>query len=283
MVSSGALDSHAPEIDNVSIALSVIAPCYNEQDNIHLLVERTMRVFDALDVRAELILVDDGSTDQTWSRIESNACSDQRVRGVKHERNLGMECAWRTGLEAVRGELVCLIDADLQNRPEDIPRLLDCYQKRGASIAQAVRHSVGSGERLHLFTRGLNFLLNAAFRTKLRDGKSGFVLCAPNVLADVLRHRLHYRYYQSLIGAAAIARGHTIAEVDTEFDSRHRGESFLPRFPVRATLRILWELAKFRWETWTEHAAKGCYGKKPVAAASLPTVGPPITFPALGD
>lgn len=240
------------ETDAVGIELSVIAPCFQEQDNVHALVDRVLSVFDSLSLTAELVLVDDGSGDETSARIDECAAGDVRVRGVRHQRNQGIVAAWRSGLRAARGGLVCLIDADLQNRPEDIPRLLACQRSSGAAIAQAVRHSVGSGERLHLFTRGLNLLLNTAFGTRLRDGKSGFILCSRVVLADILRHRFRYRYFQSFIGAAAAVRGHAIAEVDTTFDARSRGRSFLPRFPIRATLVILWELAKFRWESWME-------------------------------
>ena len=233
------------------VCLSVIAPCLNEEANVDLLVQRTLAAFDALATGAEIILVDDGSTDRTWERIQDCGRRDPRVRGVRHERNRGMEAGWQSGLAASRGECVCLIDADLQNRPEDIALLYNAYLRGWGDVIQAVRHAVASARHRCMFTRGLNWLLNSAFGMRSRDNKSGFILCRREVLADILRHRGRYRYYQSFIGAAAHVRGYRIGEVDTVFDGRHGGQSFLSR-PVRASLRILWELAKFRVETWRE-------------------------------
>jgi glycosyltransferase involved in cell wall biosynthesis len=231
------------------ICLSVIAPCLNEEANVDLLVERTLAAFDALVIGAEIILVDDGSTDRTWERIQDRGRQDPRVRGVRHAVNRGMEAAWRSGLAAARGECVCLIDADLQNRPEDIALLYQAFERGWGDVIQAVRHAVATARQRCMFTRGLNWLLNSAFGMRARDNKSGFILCRREVLADILRHRGRYRYYQSFIGAAAHVRGYRLCEVDTMFDSRHGGQSFLRR-PIRASLRILWELAKFRAETW---------------------------------
>ena len=232
------------------IVLSVIAPCFNEQDNIDPLVARTLAVFDATKIRAELVLVDDGSTDDTWERIRRWARTEPRVLDVRHTSNSGIEAAWRTGLEVATGELTCLIDADLQNRPEDIATLYRTYLRELPDIVQAVRHPVRGVRRCRMFSRGLNFLLNLAFGTRLRDNKSGFILCRRDVMTNLLRHRSGYRYFQSFIGVTAAAQGYTIAEVDTDFDVRAAGESFLSRFPVGVSLRIVWELLNFRLETW---------------------------------
>ncbi len=231
-------------------SLSIIAPCRNEEANIETLVARTLAVLDRLPIEGELVLVDDGSSDQTWGAIGRACQRDRRVRGIRHSCNLGITSAWRSGLAAASGDLACLIDADLQNRPEDVPRLYAAYVKNGADIVQAVRHPVGALHRHRWFTRGLNTLLNLAFGTKLRDNKSGFLLCRRDALLDVLRHRLRYRYFQAFIGVAAVSRGLVIAEVDTTFDRRYGGRSFLSRFPVITCARIVWELVKFRTETW---------------------------------
>ena len=70
-------------------------------------------------IAAELVMIDDGSVDETWSAIEREvAASEGRVRGVRHVRNKGIVGGWRSGLQAAAGDLVCVIDSDLQNRPE---------------------------------------------------------------------------------------------------------------------------------------------------------------------
>ena len=232
------------------VTLSVIAPCFNEEGNIDPLVDRTLVTFDEMGVDGEIILIDDGSDDATWERITARASLDRRVRGQRQHANSGIEAAWRKGLQVARGHLVCLIDSDLQNRPEDIARLFKAYVRHVPDLVQAVRHPVQGLRRRRLFSRGLNLLLNFTFGTKLRDHKSGFVLGRKSAIAPLLKHHKEYRYFQSFIGAAAAVRGYSIIEVDTEFEQRQAGSSFLSRFPLIVSARIVWELAKYRAETW---------------------------------
>jgi len=232
------------------VVLSVIAPCFNEKDNVDLLVDRTIATFDAMGIPAELLLIDDGSHDATWDRITGKAQADPRVRGVRHEVNCGIEGAWHSGLRTANGRLTCLIDADLQNRPEDIESLYRAYLRDVPDLVQAVRHPMRGVRRCRLFSRGLNLLLNVVFGMKLRDNKSGFVLARRETLTELLQHEREYRYFQSFIGAAAGVRGYLITEVDTDFDQRHAGKSFLSRFPILVSLRIVREMIRYRAETW---------------------------------
>lgn len=228
--------------------LSVIAPCFNEELNVPVLVERTLAVFDRLGVPAELVLVDDGSSDGTWPAIQAARAEHPEVAGARHEHNRGIVGGWLTGLDVARGAATCLIDSDLQNRPEDILLLWRAYRRETPDLVQAVRHP-SRGIRRKLFSRALNHLLNLSFGMRLSDNKSGFVLCRREVLEDILRDSPGYRYFQSLIGVAAGVRHYRISEVDTVFDARHAGESFLSDFPVRVSLAVLLELARYRWET----------------------------------
>lgn len=237
------------------VVLSVIAPCFNEEENIDVLVDRTLAAFEEANIAAQLVLVDDGSRDRTWELIRRRCARDLRVCGVQHEINRGIETAWRTGLSASNGELICLIDADLQNRPEDIPLLYKAYIRELPDVVQGVRRPAKGVTRCRLFSRGLNFLLNTVFRMRLRDNKSGFLLCRHAVLRRLLQHQYEYRYFQSLIGVAAGALGYSIAQVDTRFERRHAGKSFLSRFPIGVSLRICWELLKYRVEVSKATAA----------------------------
>lgn len=234
-------DTHHPE-------LTVIAPCYNEEGNVPELCRRVLAVFDTLPVPAELLLIDDGSHDRTWERIEEAAAADHRVRGEKHIKNRGIEGGWRTGLQVARADVVCLIDSDLQNKPEDIARLYEVYARGGVDVVQGVRHP----DKVHsrrLFSRGLNHLLNVAFRQNLHDNKSGFIICTKEVLTKLLEHRFQYRYYQGFIGAAMGVHRCKVAEVDTVFQPRYAGQSFLSDYPIVVSLKVLKELLKYRIET----------------------------------
>lgn len=228
--------------------LSVIAPCYNEEGNVPELVRRMLLVFDTLPVPAELLLVDDGSSDATWERIQDAARADGRVRGEKHLKNRGIVGGWRTGLQVARADVVCLIDSDLQNKPEDVARLYEVYRRGGVDVVQGVRHPDMVHTR-RLFSRGLNHLLNFAFRMNLRDNKSGFIVCTKEILTKLLEHRFRYRYFQGFIGAAMGVHRCEVAEVDTVFQPRYSGQSFLSNFPLVVSLRVLQELVKYRIET----------------------------------
>jgi len=228
--------------------LNVIAPCFNEELNVEPLSARVRAVFDKMPIACELILVDDGSKDGTWERIQAASRDDARIRGVRHEKNRGIVGGWVSGLENGSAPLVCLIDSDLQNRPEDIPRLYEAYLRAKPDLVQAVRHPKVNRNRI-AFSKGLNAILNVTFGMHLRDNKSGFVLCPREHLEDILRDAPGYRYFQSFIGVAAGVRGLRIEEVDTDFDARAAGESFLSNFPVQVSVRIIQELMRYRAQT----------------------------------
>src|SRR4051812_6955399 len=108
--------------------LSICVPVYNEEENLPLLHEAIAKVFDANDIRGEIILVDDGSKDGSWAAIERLVAKDPRVRGLKFAANCGETAASDAGLRAARGLYVMTMDADLQNDPADIPAFLKALE-----------------------------------------------------------------------------------------------------------------------------------------------------------
>ena len=228
--------------------LSVIAPCFNEEANVAVLSERSLAAFQSLPIPAELLLIDDGSSDGTWKAIEQVSAQNAAVRGGRHVRNRGIVGGWKTGLELARYELVCLIDSDLQNRPEDIPRLMQAWLEHAPDIVQAVRNPQPNEVR-SVFSRGLNLILNASFGMKLADNKSGFILTRRSTLLELLQDAQGFRYFQSLLGAAAGVRALRFHEVQTQFDRRQAGTSFLGRYPIRVSARVLAEVLRYRIHT----------------------------------
>ena len=109
---------------NCELNLSVIAPAYNEADCLPALVESLVQTLRPLDQQFEIILVDDASTDTTAAVI-ANLCKNYpEVRGIRHRINSGQSAAVATGMHAARGRLLVTMDADMQNPPSEIPRLL---------------------------------------------------------------------------------------------------------------------------------------------------------------
>ena len=223
------------------LELSVIVPCLNEEANVEELVARVKEVFAVELLRrggAELILVDDGSTDATWEMLSKLSETENFVVARRHSKNLGIPAAWRTGMTAARGRLICVLDADLQYQPEDILRLHQALSSSSAEIAQGWRSQTGreKGAR-YWISRACNLMLNRAFAMSLRDNKSGFILCPREVFADLLGYGGNYTYWQIFIMAAAQAKGYTCAQVETRFLPRRAGKSFLNDVPVRVMLR----------------------------------------------
>ena len=104
--------------------LSLVVPVYNEEENLPLLVEEIVAALAPLGRSWELLLVDDASTDGSLAVMQRLAAADSRLRLILHARNAGQTAALASGFRAARGEIVVTLDADLQNDPADIPRLL---------------------------------------------------------------------------------------------------------------------------------------------------------------
>ncbi len=107
--------------------LSVVVPCYNEEELVERLVEeldRFVEEFHRSGRSVEVIVVDDGSTDRTYDRLVEAACSRLYLKLIRFRRNFGQTAAMTAGFEAASGEVIVPMDADLQNDPADIPRLL---------------------------------------------------------------------------------------------------------------------------------------------------------------
>jgi len=125
--------------------VSTAIALYNEQDVLHELLRRLTAVLDALPGGPhEMVFVDDGSTDQTLEVLRAAAAKDERIVGVSLSRNFGHQAALSAALDNVSGDVVVVMDGDLQDRPEEIPRFLDAY-KEGFDVVYATR--VGRKER----------------------------------------------------------------------------------------------------------------------------------------
>jgi len=103
--------------------LSILIPCFNEQENIKIVPEELLPVLNNLHMDCEIVIVDDGSTDDSEKEILK--INDPRIKLVKHPENRGLGCAVRTGIDNAQGDLLITLDADFTFSPEYIPRLLE--------------------------------------------------------------------------------------------------------------------------------------------------------------
>lgn len=123
--------------------LSIIVPSFNEEESLPELIAWIRRVMVPLNKSYEVIIVDDGSSDNSWDVIERLALEDEAVKGVKFRRNYGKSAALNVGFAAAEGEVVITMDADLQDSPDEIPALMDMILVDGYDMVSGwkkVRH-----------------------------------------------------------------------------------------------------------------------------------------------
>src|SRR6185369_15477060 len=116
-------------------------------------------------------------------------------------------------------------------------------------VVQGWRSAVGRRkDRRYTLSRGLNTLLNSVFSMDLQDNKSGFVVCAREVFEDLLTYRGTYFYWQSFVMVAAHAKGYSYKQIETLFEQRRQGTSFLDQTAVSASVKSFYDLGKAAWE-----------------------------------
>ena len=129
--------------------------------NIEILSSRIVSVMEKNKIPFEVVLVDDYSEDDTWKVIEKTTSERPNFVGIKNSKNLGIFETWKSAINKATGDLICLIDADLQNPPEDIVRLFNKFHLDNSHLIQATRSSIEwRKDSRYYASRGLNFLLN---------------------------------------------------------------------------------------------------------------------------
>ena len=199
--------------------LSVVAPVCNEEATIH---EFYARVRDALEgINFELVLVDDGSTDGSPNALESLAAEDPRVRVIFLSRNFGHQTALTAGLDHAGGDAVVMLDADLQDPPELIPRMLDHWLD-GTDVVYAVREQREGESRFKLATaRWFYRLFDMLAQVDLQHNSGDYRLLDRRALDALLSMRERNRFLRGM----TVWVGYTQAAVPYRRDPRYAGET----------------------------------------------------------
>jgi dolichol-phosphate mannosyltransferase len=199
--------------------LSVVAPVYNEEATIE---EFYARVCAALTpIKFELVLVDDGSQDGSAAVLERLAERDPRVRIVFLSRNFGHQTALTAGLDHARGDAVVMLDADLQDPPEVIPKMLDRW-RAGCDVVYAVREQREGESRFKLTTaRWFYKLFDSLTQVALQHNSGDFRLLDRRPLDALLSMRERNRFLRGM----TVWVGYTQAAVPYRRDPRYAGET----------------------------------------------------------
>lgn len=212
--------------------LSVIAPAHNEQDNVRALVDQVESALQDAGVPFEFVLVDDGSTDETRARTVELMQEDNArrtwLRCVAMTRTPpgkggGQSAAFHAGIRAARGELVAMLDADLQNDPADIPKMLELLRQTDADFVQGDR----SHARKDGFVRRYGSMVGRAFRRRLLGDTIRDTGCSLRVFKReiALRLPLEFKGMHRFIPVTARHLGYTVVEMPVHHRPRIAGET----------------------------------------------------------
>ena len=203
--------------------LSICVPVHNEADNLPLLHEAIRKVIDPNGIGAEIILVDDGSTDGSWTAIEKLVAQDPRVRALKFVANCGETAASDAGLRAARGTYVMTMDADLQNDPADIPRFLQALEEGWDCVCGTRVATRGAGDN---FIRVASSRIANWVRNKLSDENISDAGCTYRAFKRECVAKLKlYRGLHRFIPTLLKMEGYTVSEIPVTHNPRLHGES----------------------------------------------------------
>lgn len=202
------------------VEVSVVVPVYGCATCLDVLHERLTTVLSALVASYELVFVDDRSPDNAWARLRELTAKDPVVRAYRLSRNFGQHAAITAGLAQSRGRWVVVMDCDLQDPPEEIPRLL-ARAREGFDIVFALRK-----QRKHSLFRRLAAqiffaLMNAFNRTHFESRYGSFSLLSRGVVNAFLTLGDRERHYLLILHWLGFAT----TDIEYEHDSRHSGKS----------------------------------------------------------
>jgi dolichol-phosphate mannosyltransferase len=180
--------------------ISIVVPAYEEAANLQLLHSRIRAALETLpDLRFELILVDDGSHDETWDVIQLLRDHDPRVKGVRFSRNFGHQAAVTAGYHYASGDAVIVLDADLQHPPELLPDMIAKWRE-GFDVVSMVREPAPHEPALKALTsRGFYKIINLLSDIPIRPGVADFRLLDRKVVRKLNSLKERGRFVRGLI------------------------------------------------------------------------------------
>ena len=181
--------------------LTLVVPCYNEEGHVTRFWNETSRVFDGKVSDYEIVFVDDGSRDKTYDEIEALHKSHPEVRGISFSRNFGKEAAMLAGLRASRGDLVCLIDADLQQRPEVVLEMLS-YMKEDAELdcVAAYQDKRNEDKVISFLKSSFYKIINKISDVRFVNGASDFRLMKREMVDAIISLTEKNRFTKGIFG-----------------------------------------------------------------------------------
>ena len=215
--------------------LSVVVTLYDEAGSLDELYRRTTATLEGLGRPYELIFVDDGSTDGTFATLERlHAADPHHLRAVRFKRNFGQHPAMHAGLARARGDIVVTMDGDLQNAPEDIPKLVAAVES-GYDVASGRRAARRDSWGRTLPSRLINGMLRRFTGVQISDFGCAFNAYRRDVVTPMLGAIGKQKFTKALV----LSGGASVVEVDVDHAARVGASRYSPLRLTRLALHVL--------------------------------------------
>ena len=204
------------------ISLTVVMPALNEEANIEAAVHATLGAFDRMGIKGELVVVDDGSTDQTGQRVRRLMAGEERLRLLRHERPWGVGASFWDGVGQARGEFLCWLPGDNENDPGEIFRYFSLLQHVDFIVPFVYNRCVRSR-----FRNAISFLFRTIINTSFAvnfNYTNGTVMYRRRVLEELNYHCTSFLFTTDILVRLS-RRGYLFAEVPYCLHQRSAGRS----------------------------------------------------------
>lgn len=204
--------------------LSVIVPCYNEEENVEPFYTELMKneaFFKEKDVELEVLYIDDGSVDRTKEKAKELHEKDERVHLISFSRNFGKEAAMFAGLEHAKGDYVVMMDVDLQDPPALLPEMFSYLEQGYDSVATRRVNRKGEPPIRSFFARMFYRLMKKISKTEMMDGARDYRLMTRQMVDSILSMREYNRFTKGIFGWV----GFQTKWIEFENVERARGET----------------------------------------------------------
>ena len=245
--------------------VSVVVPVFNEEDSIVPLYESIVRVLDELRTEYEIVMINDGSNDQSTEKLDELASQDSRVRVVHFRRNFGQTSAMVAGFQHASGDVIVTMDADLQNDPTDIPKMLTKLNE-GYDLVHGWRK-----DRQDTF---INRRLPSMIANRLISWVTGFPVrdlgCTLKAIRSEIAEELNlYGEMHRFIPILAHWQGARCVEVETKHHARRFGKT---KYGISRTLRVVLDLITVKYLIHYSTSPMRLFGSMGLGCAALGTL-----------
>jgi len=177
-----------------AVDISVVIPLYNEEESLPELCEWISRVMLTHGFTYEVLLIDDGSQDESWKVVKNLSASNPLIKGIRFNRNFGKSAALNTGFKASKGRVVITMDADLQDSPDEIPELYELINKGAFDMVSGWKKKRHDPHSKTIPSKFFNFITRKISGIKLHDFNCGLKAYKSNVVKHIQVYGEMHRY-----------------------------------------------------------------------------------------